>query len=564
MVKPPSPAIVSSQAARKLPLWFLLSLCVVYVLAGNLARAPWKSMDVASLGYMLSLADGSSSLFHLQLAGIEPELDAYLPYWLGALAIEHLPWLAPDTAARVPFVLASFAGLYCLWQAIYFLARNPQAQPVAFAFGGEAEPKDYARSLADAGLLGYLACLGLAVPSHELTPMAFQLQTISLIFMGSAVMPFHPLKGMAAWAAGLLLLSLSGAPSLAVVIAVGTLWIWARHPQAQPLHLVFFCAVLLLLVALGYAWDLWQWRILSLEKLASEWQQFPELLVWYLWPAWPLAIWSMWRWRKWWTQQLWSQHLALPFFLFLTTLLASLLTDNPDRTLLLALPSLAALAAFAIPTFSRTASALVDWFTLLFFTTGAIIIWVVWISLESGLPEQPALNVYKLVPGYEHQFDLLAFVIALVSSVLWIKLVIWRVGRHPAALWKSMVLPASGSAVCWVLLMTLWLPFLDRGLSYQAWSEQLVKRIGKVRCIHQYGMDRNQIAGLGYHAHIRFEPLSQTNRCEWLLVNAPSQNNFIQSSEQAQWSWVERFQRPGDKKDVVLIYRRNNPSPSHD
>ena len=176
-----------------------------------------------------------------------------------------------------------------------------------------------------------------AVPSHELTPMAFQLQTISLIFMGSAVMPFHPLKGMAAWAAGLLLLSLSGAPSLAVVIAVGTLWIWARHPQAQPLHLVFFCAVLLLLVALGYAWDLWQWRILSLEKLASEWQQFPELLVWYLWPAWPLAIWSMWRWRKWWTQQLWSQHLALPFFLFLTTLLASLLTDNPDHTLLLAL-----------------------------------------------------------------------------------------------------------------------------------------------------------------------------------------------------------------------------------
>ena len=81
MVKPPSPAIVSSQAARKLPLWFLLSLCVVYVLAGNMARAPWKSMDIASLGYMLSLADGSSSLFHLQLAGIEPELDAYLPYW---------------------------------------------------------------------------------------------------------------------------------------------------------------------------------------------------------------------------------------------------------------------------------------------------------------------------------------------------------------------------------------------------------------------------------------------------------------------------------------------------
>jgi hypothetical protein len=190
---------------------------------------------------------------------------------------------------------------------------------------------------------------------------------------------------------------------------------------------------------------LWQWRILSPEKLAAEWREFPELMVWYFWPAWPLAVWSIWSWRRLWTQQIWSQHLALPVFLLVTTVLASLLTENPDRTLLLALPSLAALAAFAIPTFSRTASALVDWFTLLFFTTGALIIWVVWISLETGIPEQPALNVYKLVPGYVHQFHPVSFVLALLSTVLWVKLVLWRVGRHPAAIWKSMVLPACGS-----------------------------------------------------------------------------------------------------------------------
>ncbi|MFZ9180222.1 MAG: hypothetical protein ACO21V_13530, partial [Limnohabitans sp.] len=45
-------------------------------------------------------------------------------------------------------------------------------------------------------------------------------------------------------------------------------------------------------------------------------------------------------------------------------------------------------------------------------------------------------------------------------------LVHWRAGRHRAALWKSLVLPAGGAALCWLLLMTLWLPALDYARSY--------------------------------------------------------------------------------------------------
>ena len=91
-------------------------------------------MDVASLGYMLSLAQGQSTFFNLQLAGIAPELEAYIPYWLGAFSIQIFPFIKPDLAARLPFVLSALLGMLCLWQAIYFLARNQQAQPVAFAF----------------------------------------------------------------------------------------------------------------------------------------------------------------------------------------------------------------------------------------------------------------------------------------------------------------------------------------------------------------------------------------------------------------------------------------------
>ncbi|NCV63154.1 MAG: hypothetical protein EBW49_04355, partial [Betaproteobacteria bacterium] len=150
-MKAPSPAIISNHAVRRMPRHWLMLLCVVYVFIGTFDRGPWKSMDLTSLGYMLSLVQGKSDIFHLQLAGIVPELDALLPYWVGMLSIQTFSSLSPDLAARLTFSVFSLFGMFCLWQGIYFLARNPHAQPVAFAFGGEANPKDYARAIADGG-----------------------------------------------------------------------------------------------------------------------------------------------------------------------------------------------------------------------------------------------------------------------------------------------------------------------------------------------------------------------------------------------------------------------------
>ena len=84
-------------------------------------------------------------------------------------------------------------------------------------------------------------------------------------------------------------------------------------------------------------------------------------------------------------------------------------TPSSDRSLLLGLPALATLAAFALPTLRRSVAALIDWFTLLFFSGCAFIIWVVWVSMQTGVPAKPAANVAKLAPGFEPSFSLLAF-----------------------------------------------------------------------------------------------------------------------------------------------------------
>ena len=171
----PSPAIIAQSAVRRLPRLALLLFCLAYVLPGFFGRAPWKNEDLAAFGVMRELASGVAHWLAPQLLGQTIGFDGLIPYWLGALAIWCLPFLEPSLAVRVPFILLLALSLVSTWYAVYYLARSPQAQPVAFAFGGEASPVDYARAIADAGVLALIACLGLAQLSHETTPALAQL-----------------------------------------------------------------------------------------------------------------------------------------------------------------------------------------------------------------------------------------------------------------------------------------------------------------------------------------------------------------------------------------------------
>ena len=52
------------------------------------------------------------------------------------------------------------------------------------------------------------------------------------------------------------------------------------------------------------------------------------------------------------------------------------------------------------------------------------------------------------------------------------------------------MLPASGVALCWLLLMTLWLPLLDYARSYRPLVERLAKHVPRDACIAAPGMPR--------------------------------------------------------------------------
>ena len=525
---------------------------------------------------MQELAENWGNWLSPQLFGQVNGVDALLPYWLGAIAIELLPFVDPAFAVRIPFILLLALTLLATWYATYYLARSPQAQPVAFAFGGEARPTDYARAIADAGVLALIASLGLAQLSHETTPALAQLSFTALIFYALAASPYRRATQLLGPALGLLIgltgLALSGAPTLAVLFGIGGALVELTHMrwgnnaptdgmQSTATHQSWRWLLLIIGMTAGVALlalmlDLWRWRIswpgAGEQSAWKDWRKLARLLLWFTWPAWPLAMWTLWRWRR----QLASRHVALPLWFAVVAVLATLTTPAADRSLLLSLPAMAALAAFALPTLKRSVASLIDWFTLLFFTGCGIIIWVVWIAMQTGVPRQPAANVAKLAPGFEPSFSWFAFLMAVGATLAWAWLVRWRTGVHQTAIWKSLVLPASGTTLCWLLLMTLWMPLLDYARSHASMSRQIAKQIGKTECAEIHGISNAQAAALRYHGQLTLRQAAPNVGCQFLIVDTESQATLSSVVNLPDWAFWASLTRPADKNENVVLFKR--------
>jgi len=574
-VTQPTPAIVPQSAVRRLPRIALWLFCAAYVLPGLFGREPWKGNEFTAFGHMLALAEGTSDWFNPSVWGQAPELDALLPYWLGAWAIQISPsWISAALAVRIPFALLLGLTLVSTWHGVYYLALSPQAQPVPFAFGGEAKPKDYARTIADGAVLALIACLGLTLLSHEVSPILMQLAFVSFAFYGVAALPYHPRYSLSGLSIGLSGLCLSGAPSFAVLMAVGSGFLClldrqSTSPQAGRQHALWLLVMGLVVSVLATVLDVWHWRLIPLHNDWQEWRSLLRLVAWFTWPAWPLAVWTLWRWRGQWTSLHWSRHLVLPMWFTALTVTTAMLTRSAEQTLLLALPSFATLAAFALPTLRRSVAALIDWFTLLFFSGCAFIIWVIWIAMQTGWPAQPAANVKRLFPGFEPSFGWVGFMAALVATAVWVWLVVWRTAKHRHALWKSMVLPAGGAALCWLLLLTLWLPLLDFARSYKPWVQQIQAIMAKQdaseashACMLSYGLDVGQMTAFHYHGSFdvkaaEMSSIEQQRNCTWLLVDndlRPELGNVVRLSE---WTRVRTIRRPSDNNEDVTLYHRS-------
>lgn len=567
------PVRLPASATNALPRWGLFALCLIYILSGLFGRDPWKTDDAAGFGVMWTMANGGlDDWLWPHIVGLPMADEGPLAYWIGALCIKLFGWLLGDAlAARIATAGFFLLGSLSVWYATYQLGRRPEAQPLRLAFGGQPEPRDFGRTLADGALLIYLGCLGLLLHSHYTSAKALHVSLVALaiyaavrlfekdsvraaaglgVVLGLLVLTRGWVVPSALWLAIAVLAGIrskammarTAVVSLAVAVAITEIWL-ATNYYVRPFNSSPFDA-----------WMLWNHRQISLPSIESI-RYFSKNVIWFAWPAWPYAGWAVYAWRK----QFRAIHIAVPLAFAVTFIVLALINGRPDEGILLPLlPPLAILAAFGLPTMKRGAINAVDWFSVMTLTTSAAFIWLGWIAKQTGWPPKLAKNAFKLAPGFKPEFSLVMFLVAACVTICWILLVHWRVSRRPAVLWRAVVLSSGGVILCWVLLTTLWLPWVNYGKSYSGVALQMAEALPEGGSCVESNVGPAQRASFAYFGNIPFAGFDDTD-CDLLLLQDDNrrQDNakrLIRADEQWRLLWEGR--RASDRHERFRLYQK--------
>ena len=570
------PVRLAAAATHALPRWALIALGLLYILPGLIGRDPWKNDDAASFGIMWTMAHGVlQDWLAPNIAGMAMPAESPLAYWLGAICIKLFGGLFGDPlAARISTIACFLIGSLSIWYTTYLLGRRSEAQPLKLAFGGQPEARDYGRTLADGAFLIYLGFLGLLLHSHETTPKTLQIALVAYA-MYRAVRLFdgNTLKHALGLGIVLGLLVLTHGWLLPAGLLIGLLVLAILHYRSALLSLLAITLPSALLICAAWVlitrallpetasqfdiWVSWNNYQVNWPTLASL-KFFVKYGIWFAWPAWPFASWAIYAWRR----QPYSLHISLPLSFVIAPALVVLINVHSEQSMLLPLlPALAILAAFGLPTMKRGAINAVDWFSVMTLSTCAAFIWIGWIAKETGLPAQIAKNAFKLAPGYKPGFSMISLVIAVTVSIFWILLVHWRISRRPSVLWRAVVLSSGGVILCWVLLMTLWLPWINYGKSYAGVAEQIDARMAAVKQCVESNVGPAQRASFAYFGNVHFEDRPDM-RCDFLLLqdNVYNQNAELMLRQyEGNWQLLWEGRRPSDRDERFRLYRRIGP-----
>ncbi|MDC8759679.1 ArnT family glycosyltransferase [Janthinobacterium fluminis] len=570
------PVRLPAAATLALPRWALFALGLLYILPGLIGREPWKNDDAASFGIMWTMAQGGwQDYLWPNIAGLAMPQEGPLAFWLGALCIKLFGWLVGDVfGARIATIGIFAAGVLSVWYTAFNLGRRHDAQPLRLAFGGQPEPNDFGRTLADAAVLIYLGCLGLLNESHQNTAESLQVTLLAfMLYRAVRYVELPSLRNAAlvGLALGALTLGRGWVTPLALTLALFLCTRFLRLPAlrvARDLALALALAAALTLLWLLPAqllqpfgssplapWLAWNQAQLGAPGLPAL-KFFYRVGMWFFWPAWPFAAWAVYAWRR----QHHVLHVVVP--VSFVSMLALLVLCHPaaeQSQLLPLLPPLAVMAAFGLLTMKRGAINAIDWFSVMVLTACAAVFWLFWLAKLSGWPAQFAKNVLKLVPGYKPELDLLAFFVAASATAGWIALVHWRISRQPAVLWRAVVLSSGGLILLWVLLMTLFLPELNYSKSYASVSRQIAERLPPgLNCI-ETNAGPAQRASFAYYGKLPFTGM-RGGQCDMLLlqdsIKLRDEVEIAPRYRGKQWSKVWEGRRPSDDSERFRLYRR--------
>lgn len=514
----------------------LIILCCLWIFSGILGHEPWKPDELQSVSIIKNMLSGGSWVLP-SMAG-----QAWLTnpplYYLSAAALAHAlsPLLTLHDAARLA------TGL---WMALTLL------------FVGMTGRELWGLGSGRQTTLIFISSIGMVFTAHQITPEIAGLTAYALAFYALALAPRRPIRAglFLGSAAGIGLLG-KGMLNLEIIVTTAILLPllsnhWRRLSYLQVL--IIATVVALPLIAP------WMLTLRKLDPvLFNRWLADSNLitrsstyiaknLLWYTWPALPLAAWSLWKLRP----NNPSVQLPLLFFLVLFAMLGFSVGHRLLYVMPLLLP-ITLLATPAIDMLKRSVASLLDWFGVMLFGSLGFLIWLGWIAMMTGSPAKLAERMHKLSLSYTPAFVWWLFLPALLLTIIWFFVVFKnkRTNRAVVTDW------AVGMTLAWGVLMTLWLPWLDEAKGYKATLASMQKTLpAHFACMNSRYMGDHQRAAVDYYLNIRVLPFETTQHldCDLYLIADERDREKVQPG--AEWKLIWQGNRPSDRRESFRLFQ---------
>jgi len=530
---------------------FTVLLCAAWVFTGLISHDPWKPDEAYTFGLVL----------HILQTG-----DWVVPTVAGEPFVQQAP-LFTLTAAGFATL---FGGLFELHDAARLAAGFYLSLTLLFlALSARELYGDEHGWVAPLALIG---CVGLLINAHLLITDTALLAGFSIGLYGLCLSLRRPLlagialgtgAGLGFMAKGLFAPGVLGLCALLLpvmfsswrhrghlltlaIAAVAivpwvTLWPWALHQRSPDLF------------------DQWFWINVSgqipglsaLERRNAP-GEYLLMMLWFAWPALPLAAWMLWQRGR---DVLVTPQLQLPILVCVVALIAlSLSADARELHAMPVLLPLSLLAAASIDALKRSAANFLDWFGIMTFGLLATLLWTGYVALLTGWPEPLARKLADFHPGYQGSIHWMTVLIAVSVSLVWIGMV-WRIGRSNR---RAIVNWAAGITLCWVLTNLFFLSYIDYGKTYRGMIVEMNAQLpAKFNCMASQSLGDSQRAMLDYFAGIKTLAVernpAQARQCELFLWQGRAGDSEPRSAP-----WVKLWEgaRPGDRKELYRVYQR--------
>jgi 4-amino-4-deoxy-L-arabinose transferase-like glycosyltransferase len=543
------------------------------LLPGLFGHDPWKFEEAVNFGVIQEIAVHGHWLSP-QLAGEPYTLRPPFFFWLGAAFVRVMAGiLQPHDAARLASALCMVVTLFAVAKAVDVL---------------------YGRKHARLAVLLLIGSMGLVIRAHEVNPDLGLLAGYAIVLWGIAqaraterdgeyaAFGIQPEVHGGVLRAGLLTgigisLAYLCRGSLAFGMTLPLLaWVaWRRRQQRITWIPLLGLGLGLPALLIG----MWFWAASGLPNGGGSadprwffawWGRegsrildplrwidrdadpgfYLSLLTWYGWPVAPLSLYAVWNaWRG----RLGGQSVTLPVLAFVCGILAVGLGTAPrEASALPLLLSLTLIATIGVDYMERSAANFMDWFGTMTFGLFCSVLWMGWIAQMTGQPERVRAYLEHHLPGYQEKFQWGAFVFALMVSLLWVFVV--AKSRQNAR--RAVLNWAVGMTTLWLLLMTLWLPYIEMSRSYRKPFTALAVHLSSEEgCVQSRGLGLPQRALLEYYAGIHSErsELGLGSACPLLLVQS-SQNFRPRGPEGGVLLWEGT--RPGDRDEWYQLWRK--------